>query len=115
VAAVRGRPSDYAYAGAKAGLDSFFQGLGDRLADSGVQVMVVRPGFVPTKMTAHRSAPAWSTTPDAVAEQIVRGLERDARVVWAPPRLRWVMAGVRLIPRPLYRRMTAAAERRGRL
>ena len=51
----------------------------------------------------------------AVAEEIVRGLERDARVVWAPARLRWIMAGVRLVPRPLFVRLTAAAERRGRL
>jgi decaprenylphospho-beta-D-erythro-pentofuranosid-2-ulose 2-reductase len=37
------------YSASKAGLDAFAQGLGDSLADSGVDVVIVRPGFVRTR------------------------------------------------------------------
>jgi decaprenylphospho-beta-D-erythro-pentofuranosid-2-ulose 2-reductase len=40
------------YGAGKAGLDAFRQGLSDALAEAGVHVMIVRPGFLHTKMTA---------------------------------------------------------------
>ena len=43
---------NFVYGSSKAGLDGFCQGLGDRLAGTGVRVVIVRPGFVRTKMTA---------------------------------------------------------------
>jgi decaprenylphospho-beta-D-erythro-pentofuranosid-2-ulose 2-reductase len=55
VAGVRVRRSNFVYGGAKAGLDGFCQGLGDALSGSGVELMIVRPGFVRTKMTAART------------------------------------------------------------
>jgi decaprenylphospho-beta-D-erythro-pentofuranosid-2-ulose 2-reductase len=70
-----------------------------------VNVLVVRPGFVRTKMTAGRDAPPLSTSPDAVANAIVRGLARGAEVVWVPPALRAVMAVMRHLPRGLFRRV----------
>src|SRR4029077_12562704 len=51
VAGERGRKANFVYGSSKAGADGFFQGLGDRLAGTGVHVMIVRPGFVRTKMT----------------------------------------------------------------
>jgi decaprenylphospho-beta-D-erythro-pentofuranosid-2-ulose 2-reductase len=111
-AAEHPRAGEYAYAASKAGLDAYFRGLGDRLAGSGVGVMVVRPGFVPTAMTAGRRSRPWATTPDAVGEAVARGLERDAEIVWVPAALRWVMAGVRLLPRPVFRRLNDRMESR---
>ena len=46
VAAERGRRSNFVYGSSKAGLDTFCQGLADRLHASGVRLLVVRPGFV---------------------------------------------------------------------
>jgi decaprenylphospho-beta-D-erythro-pentofuranosid-2-ulose 2-reductase len=46
-----------------------------------------------------------STTSDAVAGVIVGGLDRGAPTVWAPPALRWLMILVRMLPRPLFRRI----------
>jgi len=40
-----------------------------------------------------------------VAAEIVRGLERGASLVWVPPPLRWVMAGLRHLPQPVFRRL----------
>ncbi len=69
--------------------------------------MVVRPGFVRTKMTAGMDAPPYSTTPDRVAEAIVEGLARGAHTVWAPRGLRLVMSVVRHLPRALFSRIPA--------
>ena len=68
VAGVRARKDNYVYGATKAGLDAFAQGLGDALEDTGVRVMVVRPGFVHTKMTEGMEPAPFSTTPDAVAD-----------------------------------------------
>ncbi len=105
VAGERARRSNFVYGSTKAGFDAFFQGLGDSLAASGVQVTVVRPGFVHTKMTRGLDPAPLSTTPEAVATAIVEGLARGSHTVWAPPALRWVMAVLRHVPRPLFRRL----------
>jgi decaprenylphospho-beta-D-erythro-pentofuranosid-2-ulose 2-reductase len=105
VAGERARQSNYMYGSSKAGVDAFAQGLGDSLAGTGVQVMVVRPGFVKTKMTAGRDPVPFSTTADAVAGEVVKGLARGSHTVWAPPVLRLVMSVLRHVPRPLFRRL----------
>jgi decaprenylphospho-beta-D-erythro-pentofuranosid-2-ulose 2-reductase len=105
VAGERARRSNFVYGSSKAGFDAFFQGLGDSLVGSGVSVMVVRPGFVHSKMTQGMDAAPLSTTPDAVATAIVRGLERGRETIWVPPALRYVMSALRHAPRPLFRRL----------
>ena len=103
VAAERPRRANFVYGASKAGLDAFAQGLGDSLVGSGVNVLVVRPGFVRTKMTDGLADAPFATTPDVVAEEIVRALRRRAHTVWVPSRLRLVMAVVRHLPRPVFR------------
>lgn len=105
VAGERARKSNFVYGSSKAGLDAFAQGLGDSLAPSGVRVMVVRPGFVRTKMTAGLREPPLSTTAEAVAEAIVAGLARGAETVWVPSALRPVMSALRHLPRAVFRRL----------
>jgi len=105
VAAERGRKDNFIYGSSKAGLDTFAQGLGDSLQGTGVHVMVVRPGFVESKMTAGRPKAPMSTTPEAVAEGIIEGLRKDAELVWVPAQLRYVFSGLRHLPRPAFRKV----------
>jgi decaprenylphospho-beta-D-erythro-pentofuranosid-2-ulose 2-reductase len=105
VAAERPRRANFIYAASKAGLDAFAQGCADAVAGSGVRVVVVRPGFVRGKMTAGRPTPPFSTTPEVVAEAVMDGVRRGAHTVWAPGYLRWLMAVLRHLPRPLFRRI----------
>jgi decaprenylphospho-beta-D-erythro-pentofuranosid-2-ulose 2-reductase len=67
-----------------AGLDSLAQGLGDSLAGSGVRVLVVRPGFVKTRMTSGLKPAPFAVSAEAVAGATVAGPERGADTVWAP-------------------------------
>jgi decaprenylphospho-beta-D-erythro-pentofuranosid-2-ulose 2-reductase len=105
IAAERARQANYPYGATKAGIDAFAQGLGDALAPAGVLVMVVRPGFVHTKMTVGRPAAPLSTDRATVADDIVAGLQRGAHIVWSPRQLRWVWACLRHLPRALFRRV----------
>jgi decaprenylphospho-beta-D-erythro-pentofuranosid-2-ulose 2-reductase len=105
VAGERARRSNFIYGSSKAGLDAFAQGLGDSLVGTGVHVMVVRPGFVDTKMTEGKEKVPLSTTADAVADAIITGLRRGSHTVWAPGAFRYVMSGLRHVPRPLFRKL----------
>jgi decaprenylphospho-beta-D-erythro-pentofuranosid-2-ulose 2-reductase len=104
-AAERARRANAVYGASKAGLDSLANGLADALYEQHVRVLVVRPGFVKTKMTLGLQAPALTTTPQAVAAAVLAGLDRGAHTVWAPRSLRWLMLVMKLIPRPLFRRI----------
>jgi short-subunit dehydrogenase len=105
VAAERPRASNPIYGAAKAGFDALAQGLADATATSGVRVLVVRPGFVATKMTAGLEPTPMATTPEAVAEATVAGLASGAHTVWVPGRLRLVFAVLRHLPRTVFRRL----------
>jgi len=105
VAAVRVRRATYVYGSAKAGLDAFAQGLAEALRGSGAALTIVRPGWVATRMTEGRTPAPFATTPDAVAADVVRGLERHSAVVWSPRVLGAVFSVMRLLPGALWRRL----------
>jgi decaprenylphospho-beta-D-erythro-pentofuranosid-2-ulose 2-reductase len=107
VAGERARRSNFVYGSSKSGLDAFAQGLGDSLVGSGVRVLVVRPGFVHSKMTNGLDPAPFATTPEAVADAITEGLASGKEIVWVPPVLRWVAMVFRLLPRPLWRKVSA--------
>jgi decaprenylphospho-beta-D-erythro-pentofuranosid-2-ulose 2-reductase len=105
VAAERPRRGNAVYGASKAGIDSLAQALGDELRDENVRVLVVRPGFVHTRMTEGLEPAPLATTPEAVARAVVDGLDRGAHTVWAPRSLRWLMLLVRMLPRRILRRI----------
>jgi decaprenylphospho-beta-D-erythro-pentofuranosid-2-ulose 2-reductase len=107
VAGQRARRANFVYGSSKAGLDAFAQGLGDALASDGIRVIVVRPGFAPTKMTAGRPPAPLPTTVDAVADAVVAAIRSGQEVVWVPPALRYAFAILRHVPRSLWRRLSA--------
>ena len=105
VAGERVRQANFIYGSSKAGLDGFAQGLGDALTGSGARVLIVRPGFVHTKLTEGRPPAPLSTTPDAVAAAIAKGLADDREVIWVPATLRPLFAVFRHLPRAVWRRL----------
>lgn len=105
VAGVRVRRANYVYGSAKAGLDGFASGLADALHGSGVRLVLVRPGFVIGRMTAGMAPAPFATTPDLVADTTVRALRSGRDEVWVPAVLRPVFAGLRLLPRAIWRRL----------
>jgi decaprenylphospho-beta-D-erythro-pentofuranosid-2-ulose 2-reductase len=105
VAGERPRPANFIYGSAKAGLDALARGLTGSLAGSGASVVIVRPGFVRTRMTSHLKPAPFATTPDAVADAVVAALPRGSRIIWVPGILRWVMLVLRHLPEAVFRRL----------
>jgi len=105
VAGQRVRKSLSVYGASKAGLDQFLIALDHDLSVSGASVLVVRPGFVATKMTAGQEKAPFSTTPEKVAEAVKRALEKDKNIVWCPSVLRYVFGVMRLLPEALWRKV----------
>jgi decaprenylphospho-beta-D-erythro-pentofuranosid-2-ulose 2-reductase len=105
VAAERPRRANAVYGASKAALDSLARGLGDDLQDEGVRVLVVRPGFVHTRMTAGLQPAPLASTPEVVARSVVDGLDGSAQTIWVPRPLRWLMLVMRQVPRSVFRRM----------
>lgn len=104
-AAWRARPSNPAYGASKAGLDALADGLATTLGPEGVRVVVVRPGFVHTRMTAGLPPAPFATTPERVARRVADKLGGGAHTIWAPAVMRPLMTAVRLLPRSVFRRV----------
>jgi decaprenylphospho-beta-D-erythro-pentofuranosid-2-ulose 2-reductase len=105
VAAERPRRSNFVYGAGKAALDAFFTGLREALRPEGIGVLVVRPGFVRTRMTEGLPSAPLSTTPEEVAQAVARALVERREVVRVPRAFGPVMAVVRSLPSPVFRRL----------
>ena len=67
--------------------------------------MVVRPGFVHTKMTEGLEPAPLSITPDEVAAAVVGAVSSGREQVWVPGSMRPVMSALRHLPRGVFRRL----------
>lgn len=105
VAGERGRKPVIVYGAAKAGLSHYLEGLDHKHYADGLRVVTVKPGFVKTSMTAGLAPPPFAGEPDAVAQRVLRAIDRGAPVVYAPAAWRWIMAVIRSLPRAIMRRI----------
>jgi decaprenylphospho-beta-D-erythro-pentofuranosid-2-ulose 2-reductase len=105
VAGERVRRSNFVYGSTKAGLDGFYLGLGEALREYGVRVLVIRPGQVRTRLSAHVKEAPLTVDKEDVAELAVTAAARGKELVWAPPAFRYVMMVLRHIPRPIFRKL----------
>lgn len=105
VAGEKVRRSNFVYGSTKAGMDSFYLGLGQALGAHGVRVTVVRPGFVRSKMTEGMKDAPLATTPDEVAVQTVDAVRHRRRLIWVPKPFQPVMLVLKHIPGPIFRKL----------
>lgn len=106
VAGERGRARNYVYGSAKAGFTAFLSGLRNRLHGTGVRVITVLPGYVATRMTEGVPTPGLLTAqPDEVAAAILAAERQRRDVVYVRPIWRLVMAVIRAIPEPVFKRL----------
>lgn len=105
VAGLRPRRSNFVYGSSKAGLDAFSQGLGDALRPDGVRVLVVRPGFVSSKMTEGLDPAPLHTDPETVAGAVADALGGRREIISVPGVLTPMFGVLRTVPRGLWRRI----------
>lgn len=106
VAGDRGRQSNYVYGAAKGMVTRFLQGLRNRLAKKGVQVLTIKPGFVDTPMTAAFKKGALWAQPDDVARGILAAIENGKNEVYLPGFWWLIMAIIRHIPEPIFKKLS---------
>lgn len=105
VAGMRVRWSNAVYGSTKAGIDGFALALDGELRRYGASLLVVRPGFVSTKMTAGMKNAPLSTTAEAVASATVKAIRGNGTVLWTPAAFRFIFGLFRLLPEALWRRL----------
>jgi decaprenylphospho-beta-D-erythro-pentofuranosid-2-ulose 2-reductase len=107
VAGDRGRQSNFLYGATKSALTTYLQGLRNRLARQGVAVITVKPGLVDTAMTWGLLKPGSPlvASPDQVARAIEAAIRQQKDHVYTPWFWRWIMAIIKSIPEPIFKRM----------
>jgi decaprenylphospho-beta-D-erythro-pentofuranosid-2-ulose 2-reductase len=105
VAGERVRRSNFVYGSTKAGLDGFYLGLSEALREHGVRVLVIRPGQVRTRMSAHIKEAPLTVDKEYVANLAVTASVKGKELVWAPAAFRYVMMVLRHIPRRIFRKL----------
>jgi decaprenylphospho-beta-D-erythro-pentofuranosid-2-ulose 2-reductase len=101
----RVRRSNFVYGSTKAGLDGFYLGMAEALREYGVRVLVIRPGQVRTRMSAHVKEAPLTVDKEYVANLAVTASAKGKELVWAPGAFRYVMMVLRHIPRSIFRKL----------
>jgi len=107
VAGDRGRKTNYIYGSSKAGFSAYLSGLRNRLYDSNVSVLTVKPGFVDTKMTAHLELPPKLTaTPQDVAQDIFNAQQKGKDILYTKRVWQIIMLVIKHIPEFIFKRLS---------
>jgi decaprenylphospho-beta-D-erythro-pentofuranosid-2-ulose 2-reductase len=105
VAAERGRPRNFTYGAAKAGVNTYLEGLRSRLWRCGARVHLLRLGPVDTPMTVDHEKNASFAQPQDVADRMLQAIEHGRAEVYVPGYWRPVMFAVRWMPEWLFQRL----------
>jgi len=106
VAGDRGRASNYIYGAAKSTLATLTLGLAHRFAATNVKVLLVKPGFIDTKMTdgLPKGGPLWAT-PEQVAADIDAAARKGRTELYTPWFWAPIMLIIRNLPRLIFNKM----------
>jgi len=107
LAGYRGLPTAAAYGATKAGLINMCEALNPELAQHGVRLTLINPGFVRTSLTDRNDFPM----PDIIsvekaAAKIMRGLAANSFEVAFPWRFAFMMKLLRMLPDPMFFALT---------
>jgi decaprenylphospho-beta-D-erythro-pentofuranosid-2-ulose 2-reductase len=68
-------------------------------------VILVRPGFVRTRMTAGMPEAPFTVDPADVAADVVQAMRKQRSIVYSPAPVAAVAAALRVMPRPVLRKL----------
>lgn len=105
VAGDRGRVGNYVYGAAKAGFHTYLSGLRNRLTRAGGHVVTVKPGFVDTSMTWGLPGMFLVATPEKVADDIWRAVQKRRNVIYTPFFWRFIMLIIIHVPEFIFKKM----------
>lgn len=106
VAGDRGRLSNYTYGAAKAGFSTYLAGLRNRLARAGGHVVTVKPGFTDTSMTWGVEGMFLVASPEKVAGDILKAVEKNKNVIYTPGFWWIIMTIIKLVPERIFKKLS---------
>lgn len=103
IAGDRGRVGAPVYNSSKAALNTYLEALRNRLANRGVTVTTIKPGFVNTKLLENAAKTFWVISPEEAAAVIFKAIQNKKQTVYIPKR--WGLVGliIRHIPSPIFK------------
>ena len=104
VAGERGRKGNPVYGTSKAAMNHYLEALRNRLAEVGVHVCTIKPGYVETAMTEGMGLSDMITA-DEAARQILGAARNRVNQRYVPLKWGLIMAVVRAVPSFLFRRL----------
>lgn len=93
IAVVRPRLMNFSYSASKECADFFCRGLSRKYRESGIDLRILRPGFVFTKMTVGLNPAPFATTTQKLSRVAIFGLAGKRKVFYAPKFL-WVLVPI---------------------
>jgi decaprenylphospho-beta-D-erythro-pentofuranosid-2-ulose 2-reductase len=105
VACIRPRTKNFSYAASKRGIDFFTLGLAAYSLNTSLNVRVIRPGFVYSKLSKGFQSAPFAISPFQVAKDVTRGLKTSKTVIYSPRVLKLVMAILRVLPEKIFRKL----------
>jgi len=105
VASIRPRLRNFTYGASKSALDFYAVGLQNKLKNSKVRILILRPGYVFTKMTKKFKPAPFAIGLDSVAEISSKGIMENKKIIYAPTKLKIIMNLTRILPRFIYDRI----------
>ncbi len=106
IAGERGRKANYFYGSAKAALTQHLSGLRQRLANTEVNVLTVKPGFIKTKMTPHLNVPSiFEGNANHVAKKIYKAYTSSKTNLIVPPIYYLLNMVIKLLPERIFKKL----------
>ena len=113
LAGFRGLPKSAAYSASKAGMTAFFESVRLDLADKGISVTIIQPGFIKTPLTEgrHNKMPFLMELDDAIPH-FISAIEKRKRFAAFPWQLATIVRLGKFMPSWLYDRIAGRARYR---
>ena len=80
------------------------EGLGHRLIKSNVHVVILKPGFVESPMTAHLDKGFLFVKPEVAGKAIHAAIKKKKAVAYIPSFWKWIMLAVIHTPNIIFQR-----------
>lgn len=103
VAGYRGLPNGQPYSATKAAIINLAESLKTEEAKNGIDIRLISPGFVKTRMTDKNAFPMpMMISPEQAADAIAAGLQGHDFEIHFPRRMTWIMKILQSLPYSLY-------------
>lgn len=113
IAGFRGMPTAPAYSASKVALKAWGEAIRPQLAQDGINLSMIYPGFVKSRITDANDFPMPLIMPaEKAAETIIKGLIHGRKSIAFPWPMIWMMRLMSLLPRPVYNALLSRAPRK---